>query len=138
MPIKTLTVYPQIISVVVDVDVVVSIQQEYNQNPAEIEKAVQECVQTVKKYDKMGYYNLAKPEFVSDVISTFSNLELSKKNVIRVNDYLKIIGFPECNRVWQLPDEMKVQISQMLEGYRLSYDENWQSLKVEKILQTQK
>jgi hypothetical protein len=31
----------------------------------------------VRKYEKMGYYNLAKPEFISEVITTFTNLELS-------------------------------------------------------------
>lgn len=134
MPIETLKVYPQILSLTVDRELVISIQQEYNQNTAEIENAVQDCIKTVKKYDKMGYYNLAKPEFISDVIKTFSNLECSKKDVIRVNNYVKIIGFPECNRIWQLPDEMKVQISQMLDGYHLSFDsDNWESLQIEAI-----
>lgn len=134
MPIETLKVYPQILSLTVDGELVISIQQEYNQNTAEIENAVQDCIKTVKKYDKMGYYNLAKPEFISDVIKTFSNLECSKKDVIRVNNYVKIIGFPECNRIWQLPDEMKVQISQMLDGYHLSFDsDNWESLQIEAI-----
>lgn len=134
MPIETLKVYPQILSLTVDGELVISIQQEYNQSTAEIENAVQDCIKTVKKYDKMGYYNLAKPEFISDVIKTFSNLECSKKDVIRVNNYVKIIGFPECNRIWQLPDEMKVQISQMLDGYHLSFDsDNWESLQIESI-----
>lgn len=134
MPIETLKVYPQILSLTVDGELVISIQQEYNQSTAEIENAVQDCIKTVKKYDKMGYYNLAKPEFISDVIKTFSNLECSKKDVIRVNNYVKIIGFPECNRIWQLPDEMKVQISQMLDGYHLSFDsDNWESLQIEAI-----
>lgn len=132
MPIETLKVYPQILSLTVDKGSVVAIKQEYNQNIAEIENAVQDCIKTVKKYEQMGYYNLAKPEFVSDVILTFSNLELTRKDVIRVNNYLKIIGFPECNRIWQLPDEMKVQASQMLDCYQLSFDtNNWESLHIE-------
>jgi hypothetical protein len=47
----------------------------------------------------MGYYNLAKPEFISEVITTFTNLELSKKDVIRANNFMNITGFQECNRV---------------------------------------
>jgi hypothetical protein len=31
----------------------------------------------VRKYEKMGYYNLAKPEFISEVITTFTNLSES-------------------------------------------------------------
>jgi hypothetical protein len=51
---------------------------------------------TVRKYEKMGYYNLAKPEFINEVIVTFTNLELSKKDVIRVNNFMDIQGATEC------------------------------------------
>lgn len=134
MPIKTIKIYPQILSLTIDGNLVVSIEQEYHQNTSEIEKAVQDCIKTVRKYDKMGYYNLVKPEFISDVIKNFSNLELTKKAIIRVNNYLAITGFPECNRIWQLPNKMKLQISKMLDVYTLSFDtQNWESLHIEAI-----
>jgi hypothetical protein len=85
----------------------------------------------VRKYEKMGYYNLAKPEFISEVITTFTNLELSKKEVIRANNFMNITGFQECNRVWQLPDELKVQASQMLHGFYITFDTvNWEDFSV--------
>ena len=120
---ETIKAYPEITSMIVNGDNVSSITQQYN-DVNEVKTHIQSCIQTVKKYDAKGYYNLVKPEFVSDVITTFSNLELSKKDVIRVNNFMEIIGFPECNRIWQLPDEMKIQASQMLHGFYISYDPN--------------
>jgi hypothetical protein len=82
----------------------------------------------------MGYYNLAKPEFINEVITTFTNLELSKKDVIRVNNFMDIQGPTECNRVWQLPDETKVQVSQMLHGFEITFDtENWEDFSVKPL-----
>ena len=82
----------------------------------------------------MGYYNLAKPEFISEVITTFTNLEVSKKDVIRANNFMEITGYKECNRVWQLPDEMKVQASAMLKGFYITYDTvKWEDFSVEPI-----
>ena len=133
MTTKTIKVYPEIISIVIDGDNVLSVTQEYN----DIDKVtthLQSCIQMVRNYDAQGYYNLAKPEFVDDVITTFSNLELSKKDVIRVNNFINIVGFPECNRIWQLPDEMKVQASQMLQGFHITYDtKHWEDLSVAHI-----
>jgi hypothetical protein len=53
-----------------------------------------QCIEMVRKYEKMGYYNLAKPEFISEVITTFTNLELSKKDVIRANNFMNITILP--------------------------------------------
>jgi hypothetical protein len=92
---------------------------------------IQECIEMVRKYEKMGYYNLAKPEFISEVITTFTNLELSKKDVIRANNFMNITGFQECNRVWQLPDELKVQASGRLHGFYITFDTvNWEDFSV--------
>ncbi|SFV77566.1 hypothetical protein MNB_SUP05-10-539 [hydrothermal vent metagenome] len=36
--------------------------------------------------------------------------------------------------MWQLPDQMKVQASQMLQGFYVTYDtENWEDFSVELI-----
>ncbi|NYT27332.1 MAG: hypothetical protein H0A76_05225 [Candidatus Thiodubiliella endoseptemdiera] len=95
---------------------------------------IQEHIKMVRQYDKMGYYNLAKPEFVNEVITTFTNLELSKKNVIRVNNFMDIQGPTECNRVWQLPDEVKVEVSKMLHGFEVTYDtENWEDFTIKPL-----
>jgi hypothetical protein len=50
---------------------------------------------------------------------------------------MDIQGYQECNRVWQLPDEMKVQVSQMLYGFYITYDtDNWEDFSVEPIEKT--
>ncbi len=47
---------------------------------------------------------------------------------------MNIQGFQECNRVWQLPDEMKAQVSQMLYGFYVTYDtENWENFSIVQI-----
>ena len=133
MSIDKIKAFPEITSVVIEGDDVVSVTQGYY----DVDKVIahiQTCIEMVRKYDKMGYYNLAKPEFINEVITTFTNLELSKKDVIRANNFMEIKGFKECNRVWQLPDEMKVQASQMLQGFYVTYDtENWEDFSVEPI-----
>ncbi|SMN13887.1 hypothetical protein BHECKSOX2_1078 [Bathymodiolus heckerae thiotrophic gill symbiont] len=133
MSIEKITAFPEITVVIIEDDAVVSVTQEYY-DIDKVKTHIQGCIKTVRKYDKMGYYNLAKPEFVNEVITTFTNLELSKKDVIRVNNFMDIQGFQECNRVWQLPDEMKVQVSQMLHGFYITYDtENWEDFSIEPI-----
>jgi hypothetical protein len=44
---------------------------------------------------------------------------------------MDIQGTTECNRVWQLPDETKVQVSQRLHGFQITYDtENWEDFSI--------
>ncbi len=133
MSIEKITAFPEITSAVVEEGNIVSVTQGYY----DIDKVtghIQTCIGMVRRYEKMGYYNLAKPEFTSEVITTFTNLELSKKDVIRANNFMEITGYQECNRVWQLPDEMKVQASQMLCGFYITYDtDNWEDFSVEPI-----
>lgn len=130
MNIEKITAFPEITDVVIEDNNIVSLTQGYY----DIDKVtvhIQKCIEMVRKYEKMGYYNLAKPEFISEVITTFSNLELSKKEVIRANNFMNITGFQECNRVWQLPDELKVQASQMLHGFYITFDTvNWEDFSV--------
>ncbi len=130
---KKIIVYPEITAIVIEEDNVSSITQGYN-NSEKLKQHLQECIKIVKKYEALGYYNLKKPEFIDDVIITFSNLELSKKEVMRINNYMDIVGFPECNRIWQLSDEMKVQASNMLCGFVINFDSNnWEALDIEPI-----
>ena len=128
---KKINVFPEVTTVVInDGNIVESVTQEYYDTD-KVKAHIQENIRLVRKYDKMGYYNLAKPEFVSEVITTFTNLELSKKDVIRVNNFMDIQGATECNRVWQLPDEVKVQVSQRLCGFQIIYDtENWEDFSI--------
>ncbi len=133
MSIQKIKAFPEITAVVIEGDKVTSVTQEYN-DVDKLTAHIQTCIQTVRKYDESGYYNLSKPEFVNEVITTFTNLELSKKDVIRVNNFMDVRGFQECNRVWQLPDELKVQISTMLHGFIVTYDsENWEDFNVEPL-----
>lgn len=133
MSIEKITAFPEITDVVIEDGNIVSLTQGYY----DIDKVtvhIQKCIEMVRQYEKMGYYNLAKPEFISEVITTFTNLELSKKDVIRANNFMNITGFQECNRVWQLPDELKVQASQMLHGFYITFDTvNWEDFSVEVI-----
>jgi hypothetical protein len=134
MSIEKIKAFPEVTTVILDDDAaVISVTQEYY----DIEKVkthILENIRLVKKYEKMGYYNLAKPEFINEVITTFTNLELSKKDVIRVNNFMDIQGPTECNRVWQLPDETKVQVSQMLHGFEITFDaENWEDFSVKPL-----
>ncbi len=133
MSIEKITAFPEITDVVIEDGNIISLTQGYY----DIDKVtvhIQKCIEMVRQYEKMGYYNLAKPEFISEVITTFTNLELSKKDVIRTNNFMKITGFQECNRVWQLPDELKVQASQMLHGFYITFDTvNWEDFSVKII-----
>jgi uncharacterized protein YlzI (FlbEa/FlbD family) len=132
MSIEKITAFPEITFAVVEGENLVSVTQGYY-DIDKVTKHIQTCIGMVRKYEKMGYYNLAQPEFISEVITTFTNLEVSKKDVIRANNFMEISGY-ECNRVWQLPDQMKVQASQMLHGFYITYDtENWEDFSIEPI-----
>lgn len=133
MSVEKIKVFPEITTIVIENDKVISITQKYN-DIDKIKTHIQTCIETVRKYDKSGYYNLSKPEFASEVITTFTNLELSKKDVIRINNFVDIQGVQACHRVWQLPDELKVQISQMLHGFTITYDSVvWEDFSVDPL-----
>lgn len=131
MSTKKIKAFPEVTTVILNDDnTVESITQEYY-DVDKVKKHIQTCIESVRKYEEKGYYNLVKPEFVSEVITVFTNLELSKKDVIRVNNFMDIQGPTECNRVWQLPDETKVQVSQLLHGFEITYDsENWEDFSI--------
>lgn len=133
MSIEKIATFPEIITIIIDGNNVISVTQGYC-DIIKMKIHIQQCIKKVRKYDEAGYYNLARPEFVNEVITTFTNLELSKKDVIGINNFMDIQGFQECNRVWQLPDEIKIQILQMLHGFYIAYDtENWENFNVELI-----
>ncbi|WXU00417.1 MAG: hypothetical protein Ctma_1132 [Catillopecten margaritatus gill symbiont] len=134
MSIEKIKAFPEVTIVILNNDgTVESISQEYY-DVDKVETHIRKNIQMVREYDKMGYYNLAKPEFVNEVITTFTNLELSKKEVIRVNNFMDIQGPTECNRVWQLPDETKVEVSQMLYGFEVTYDtEKWEDFTIKPL-----
>ncbi|MBE8190552.1 MAG: hypothetical protein HAW58_06900 [Candidatus Thioglobus sp.] len=133
MSIEKIKAYPEITEITIENDKVKSLVQEYN-DLEKVQKHIKNCIETVRNYTKKGYYNLVQPEFVDEVITVFSNLELSKKDVIRVNNFIEIAGFPQCNRIWQLPDEMKVQASKMLGGFEITYDsENWEDFSLQPL-----
>lgn len=133
MSIEKITAYPEITETIIEGDDVISVIQG-NYDLDRVITHVNESITMVKRYEQMGYYTLAKPEFVSEVITTFTDLEVSKKEVIRANNFMDVQGYQECNRVWQLPDEIKVQVSQMLYGFYITYDsENWEDFNVELI-----
>jgi len=133
MSIEKITAYPEITETIIEGDDVISVIQG-NYDLDRVITHVNESITMVKRSEQMGYYTLAKPEFVSEVITTFTDLEVSKKEVIRANNFMDVQGYQECNRVWQLPDEMKVQVSQMLYGFYITYDsENWEDFNVELI-----
>lgn len=134
MSIEKIKAFPEVTTVILNDDSTVkSVTQEYY-DVEKVKAHIKTCIQSVRQYDKMGYYNLAKPKFVNEVITTFTNLELNKKDVIRVNNFMDIKGSTECNRVWQLPDETKVQVSQKLHGFEITYDtENWEDFSIKPL-----
>jgi len=133
MSIEKITAFPEITKTIIEGDDVVSVIQG-NYDIDKVIVHIQDSVEMVRRYEKMGYYTLEKPEFVTEVITTFTDLEISRKEVIRANNFMDIQGYKECNRVWQLPDEMKVQVSQMLYGFYITYNtESWEVLSVEPI-----
>jgi len=133
MSIEKITAYPEITAAVIEGDDVVSVTQgDYDLD--KVVAHVKASIKMVRDYEAKNYYTLEKPEFVGEVITAFTDLEVSKKDVIRANNFMDIQGYQECNRVWQLPDEMKVQVSQMLYGFYITYDsENWEDFNVEPI-----
>ncbi|BAS67174.1 MAG: hypothetical protein DSY43_05535 [Gammaproteobacteria bacterium] len=134
MSTETIKVFPEVTTVILNDDsTVASVTQEYY-DLDKVKVHIKENIRLVRQYEKMGYYNLAKPEFINEVITTFTNLELSKKDVIRVNNFMDIQGPTECNRVWQLPDEAKVEVSQKLYGFEITYDsEKWEDFTIKPL-----
>ena len=133
MSIEKITAYPEITNTVIEGDDVVSVTQgDYDID--KVTAHIKTSIAMVRRYEEKGYYTLEKPAFVGEVITTFTDLEVNKKDVIRANNFMDIQGYQECNRVWQLPDEMKVQVSEMLYGFYITYDtDNWEDFSVEPI-----
>lgn len=133
MSTEKITAYPEITATLIEGDDVISVTQG-NYDLDKVIAHVKASIKMVRDYEKKGYYTLEKPAFVGEVITAFTDLEVSKKDVIRANNFMDVQGYQECNRVWQLPDEMKVQVSQMLYGFYITYDtENWEDFSVEPI-----
>lgn len=134
MSVETIKVYPQINTMSITDGKLDALAQEYKKTK-DLKTAIEDWVNMVKKYDSMGYYPLVKPEFISEVLAgAFSNIKLTKEAVIADNNYQNISGYPQCNRVFQLPSEIKTQILKRLSGYLVSYQiDNWEILNVESI-----
>ena len=101
-------------------------------NDAEgIKKNLLEAVYTVKKYEEMDFYPLAKPEFLDDVMGNFAQMGMSKHLTISDNTYHDIFGYPGCTRVWELPLPLRDQVEEALVGYKVKYDTStWDILEV--------
>ncbi len=134
MLIKKIKVYPQINTISIADGKLDTLTQEY-ENTKDLKAALKSWVSMVKKYDSMGYYPLAKPEFISEVlVGALSNIKLTKETVITDNNYQNISGYPQCNRLFQLPSEIKNQILKRLDGYFINYQkDSWEILNVESI-----
>ncbi|QKQ24451.1 hypothetical protein HUE58_04860 [Candidatus Ruthia endofausta] len=134
MSVKKIKVYPQINTMSIVGGKLDALTQEY-ENTKDLKTALEGWVNMIKKYDSVGYYPLVKPEFISEVlVGAFSNIKLTKKAVIADNNYQNISDYPQCNRVFQLPNEIKTQILKRLSGYFVSYQtDNWEILSVESI-----
>ena len=133
MSTEKITAFPEITVAIIEGDEVTSVTQAFYEID-EVKSQIEAGIKTVRKYQESGYFNLAPPDFINDVITNFTDLELTKKDVIRSNVFMDVQGYQECNRVWQLPDEMKVQVSQMLRGFNVTYDtEHWEDFSVEPI-----
>ncbi|SMN11721.1 hypothetical protein SPBRAN_2007 [uncultured Candidatus Thioglobus sp.] len=133
MSIEKITIYSEASSITIDDGKVVALVQDYDT----IEKVtahIKEWIAMVRKYKEIGYFPLTEPEFIEDCIVTFTDLEPNKREVMRVNTFMQIEGFSGCNRIWQLPDELKVQVSALLKGFYLEYDtENWEGFTVTEL-----
>jgi len=82
MSTEKITAYPEITKTVIEGDNVVSvIQGDYDLD--KVIAHIETSIAMVRRYEKMGYYTLAKPEFVSEVITTFTDLEVKRKDVIQ-------------------------------------------------------
>lgn len=103
----------------------------------DMKKHLEQAVATVKRYQDAGSYPLVAPTFMDEVIGNFTNGGLSTDLVLQENSYHKIVGFPGCTRVWELPESLKNQVQDKLIGFNVSFDDDsWKILTVEQIKTT--
>jgi len=135
MAIETIKVFSHIFSVVVDKETekVLSI----NQNITDVKgmrKNLETAVDTVKNYESIGFYPMTKPEFIDEVIHNFSDVALSKKDVINESRHQVIEGYIGCVRVFQLPYEYISQVKDMMVGFDVDYDtQSWEIKDIREI-----
>jgi hypothetical protein len=132
MSIETIQVFPMIHSITIDKqkNIMTELVQDINDADG-IKQNLFEAVRTVKKYEEMSYYPLAKPEFIDDVMGNFAQMGMSKYLTISDNTYHDIFGYPGCTRVWELPLILRDQVEAALVGYEVKYNtETWEIVAV--------
>ena len=132
MSTQTITVFSHLYSVSVDKEAekVLSITQNIT-DIEDIRQNLEGAVSMVQKYQSIGFYPMAEPDFITEVIGNFSDVALSRQDVVNENRHQVIEGFTGCVRVFQLPDVFVVQVRDNLTGFEVDYDDqSWEILDV--------
>lgn len=135
MSTQTICVFSHIYLVAVDKESekVLTVTQNLTTVDA-IRENLEEAVSTVKKYQSIGFYPMADPDFIGEVLGNFSDVALSRQDVVNENRHQVIEGFAGCVRVFQLPDDYVVQVKEMIGGFEVDYDDvSWDILDVREI-----
>ncbi len=135
MSTQTICVFSHIYLVAVDKESekVLTVTQNLTTVDA-IRENLEEAVSTVKKYQSIGFYPMADPDFIGEVLGNFSDVALSRQDVVNENRHQVIEGFAGCVRVFQLPDDYVVQVKEMISGFEVDYnDVSWDILDVREI-----
>ena len=135
MSTQTITVFSHLYSVSVDKEAekVLSITQNITDIDG-IRQNLEDAVSMVQKYKTIGFYPMAEPDFITEVIGNFSDVALSRQDVVNENRHQVIEGFTGCVRVFQLPDVFVVQVRDGLVGFEVDYDdESWEILAIREL-----
>ena len=135
MSTQTITVFSHLYSVSVDKEAekVLSITQNITDIDG-IRQNLEDAVSMVQKYKSIGFYPMAEPDFITEVIGNFSDVALSRQDVVNENRHQVIEGVTGCVRVFQLPDVFVVQVRDALTGFEVDYDdENWEILAIREL-----
>ncbi len=135
MSTQTITVFSHLYSVSVDKEAekVLSITQNITDIEG-IRQNLEGAVSMVQKYQSIGFYPMAEPDFITEVIGNFSDVALSRQDVVNENRHQVIEGFTGCVRVFQLPDAFVVQVRDALTGFEVDYDDqSWEILDIREL-----
>ena len=135
MSAQTITVFSHLYSVSVDKEAekVLSITQNITDIEG-IRQNLEGAVSMVQKYQSIGFYPMAEPDFITEVIGNFSDVALSRQDVVNENRHQVIEGFTGCVRVFQLPDVFVVQVKDSLTGFEVDYDDqSWEILDIREL-----
>lgn len=135
MATETITVFSHIYSIDVDKDAeeVLSLVQNIT-SADDIKQNIEQAVKTVRKYESIGFYPMSPPDFIGEVIGNFSDVGLTREEVIGENRHQIVTGYTGCVKVFQLPDDLKNKASEMLLGFDVNYDPlTWEIVSVEAI-----